>query len=628
MSIESPGTYGEWYWKNKVDADTFFGDETESVLSPVAAELINTLPGYDKLPEAVKSFLSQLTAPSSFAWGTILSSLGGGVANNVLGNALGTMLKPFNYEMNQLLQDTRLDPLTASTLYARKKIEREYWLEAMTSAGFDQYNSDYVYRANFPFPTIPELILWSRYNGDPENVWSTLYEKFDIDPTDFKVWEWLGLQRLTTDQCQSLLKREFMTEQEFYDEVSRIGWSGIDRDYVKELTWILPNAMLLVQSGLLHDMRTEDILQKISRADIHPDYAQDYLDAVLTKPAPQDLIAFHLRKDPQLSDLSKDLARIGIHPNYTAVYETLAYQIPPVADIITMAVREAFTPAIAARFGQYEDFPEEFEKYAAMKGLDPEWSRRYWAAHWSLPSAMQGFEMLHRGIITEQDLNLLLRALDVMPFWREKLIQMAYKPLTRVDVRRMYKEGVLNEREVYEAYLDLGYNTENAQRMADFTVRQTLSSLSKFTTADVVKAYTERMISETFAISLLREMGIRSEDARYIVNTAEYKRQWSLTNDRIAGVKNLYKRGEYEANKARAELSRLNLPAEQIDVLMEQWYFEEQEKETPTWTTAQTLSFVKKGLITESRGVAELSRIGYDQEHINVYMRSISDATE
>ncbi|GAI59226.1 unnamed protein product, partial [marine sediment metagenome] len=45
------------------------------------------------------------------------------------------------------------------------------------------------------------------------------------------------------------------------------------------------------------------------------------------------------------------------------LYKELAYQIPPVADIITMAVREAFTPDIAARFGQYQDFPSELEEW-------------------------------------------------------------------------------------------------------------------------------------------------------------------------------------------------------------------------------------------------------------------------
>ncbi|GAI47954.1 unnamed protein product, partial [marine sediment metagenome] len=89
----------------------------------------------------------------------------------------------------------------------------------------------------------------------------------------------------------------------------------------------------------------------------NPAYAQKYLDAILTKPSSQDIIAYQLRREPALAGLAAELRKIGIHPNYHSLYRELAYVIPPVADIITMAVREAFTPEIAERFGQYEDYP-------------------------------------------------------------------------------------------------------------------------------------------------------------------------------------------------------------------------------------------------------------------------------
>ncbi|GAI23380.1 unnamed protein product, partial [marine sediment metagenome] len=201
-----------------------------------------------------------------------------------------------------------------------------------------------------------------------------------------------------------------------------------------------------------------------------------------------------------------------------------------------------YRPEIAAKFGQYQDFPDDLERYGAMKGLSKEWTQRYWAAHWALPSPQQGFEMLHRGVIDNSELNMLLRAQDVMPFWRDKLIQIAYRRLTRVDIRRMYKQGVLSERDVFESYLEHGYNTENAERMTEFTVKQTLATLSKFTSGDIIKAYSSRMISKGDAIGLLHNIGIRPEDANFIVSTAEYKRVWAFTDDQIAGIRNLYKK--------------------------------------------------------------------------------------
>jgi len=379
--------------------------------------------------------------------------------------------------------------------------------------------------------------------------------------------------------------------------------------------------MLMIQGGLVQGDSDENILENISKSDIHPDYAKTYLDAVLTKPASIDLVTYWLRKDPSLSTLEQELKKIGIHSNYTDVYKTLAYQIPPVADIITMAVREAFTPTIAAKFGQYDDFPPDLEKYAGQKGLSKEWAERYWAAHWALPSPQQGFEMLHRGVIDRTELDMLLRAQDVMPFWRDKLTAIAYRPLTRVDVRRMYKQGVLTEREVFESYQDQGYDDENAERMAEFTVRQTLASLSKFSSSDIIKAFTNRMVDKSTALSLLRDIDIRAEDANYIISTAEYKRLWAFTDDQIAGIRNLYRKRIYDENQSRDRLAKLNLPAEQIDVLMQQWFYDKVEELDATWSTAQTLKFLKRKLITADRAKQELYLNGYTQERVDVYLR-------
>ncbi|GAH43171.1 unnamed protein product, partial [marine sediment metagenome] len=318
-------------------------------------------------------------------------------------------------------------------------------------------------------------------------------------PREWPVWSWLGLQRLTTEQAHTLFRRKLISASSLFSELSQIGWSPENRPLIEELNWTIPNAMLLVQGDLQQKQSHDKLISDISIADINPKYAETYLDGILTKPASSDLVAYELRKDPKLSALPARLKQIGIHPDYFDIYRTLAYPIPPVADIITMAVREAFTPSIAAKFGQYEDYPPDLEKFAEMKGLTPEWSKRYWAAHWSLPSAGQGFDMLHRGIINTGELDMLLRALDVMPFWRAKLTGIAYRKLTRVDVRRMYKAGVLTQAEVYEAYLHHGYNPVNAKRMTDFTVQWAAPKEASITRSDILTAYKSRMINRAEA---------------------------------------------------------------------------------------------------------------------------------
>jgi len=621
MSLKSPITYAEWYWKRYVDAEQAFDESKEVALSPHLAALLGDMPELSELPSGMQSFMRTLGEPTSPGLAGFLISAGGEFAAETLRDAIAPAITMLKRSVNRRARETWLTAQQAVTLSQRKKIDDDYFYLLTASEGYEDIAADSLFTSMMPYPTVTQLMSWARYHGDFDNTKSKVWEKFNVPVDDYDMWEWMSRQHVNTQQAQELFKRGLMPENDFISELRRIGWDSYDADYVKDLSYRLPNSMLLLQGGLMQELQDTELLNNIVKGDIHPEWAKTYYDAVMTKPDSRDIIAYHLRKDPSLSTLPQALTKIGIHPQYTDVYKTLAYQIPPVADIITMAVREAFSPQVASKFGQYEDFPKELETFAGQKGLSKEWAERYWAAHWNLPSPQQGFEMLHRGVIDRTELDMLLRASDVMPFWRDKLTQIAFRTLTRVDVRRMYKEGVLDESEVYEAYQDAGYDDQNAERMAEFTVKQTLTSLSKFTSGDIVKAYSTRVIDRGTATQLLRDIGIRNDDANYIVQTAEYKRVWEFTDEQIKGIRNLYKKRIYDEDTARDNLNKLNLPSEQIDVLMQQWFYDKVDELDATWTTAQTLKFLKRGIISAVRARQELYLNGYTQERIDVYIK-------
>lgn len=623
MGIRDKATYGDYYWASQVEAAKFFDEEIENTFASYFSGMLADIPNIDALPTNTQRFIKVLSDPPTAGFGGFALGVGVEMIDEVLHTAMAPMMKIVGRELNKRSRETWLTPEQANILFSRGHIDKTFWNTILASEGYEDVLQRFHYMSQIPYPSIPDLVVYSRYHGDPDNPWGEIQEWFDIPARDWPVWKWLGIQRLTTMQVQTLFRRGLISEESLLNEFAKIGWSPSDRLLLKELGWTIPNAMLLVQGDLQQGVGTDEILKDISIADINPAYAQTYLDAILTKPSSQDVIAYQLRIDPKLSGLDERLRKIGIHPEWREVYKELAYVIPPVADIITMAVREAFTPEIAARFGQYEDYPKDLEEWGIKKGLSAEWSQRYWAAHWSLPSAQQGFEMLHRGVIDQDDLNMLLRALDIMPFWRERLTRIAYRRLSRVDIRRMYRVGVLTEKEVYEAYLELGYNERDAKRMSDFTVKQTLATQAKFTSRDVITAYSKYMISRSETRSLLIEVGVKEENISYILSTADYKREWALTESKITAIRNLFRQEVYTVDKTRDELLKLDLPAERVNVIMEQWYVEDKDKPPRYWTTAQTLGFIKEGLITKGRGEQELRNLGYDVEHISVYMRTI-----
>jgi len=623
MGIESPTTYGDYYWASQVEAANLFDEGIEQAMSPYFGGLLGSIPELSELPAGMQTFIRALAEPSSPGMASYLTVTAGEFGAELIKDAVAPAMSMLKRSVNRRAKETWLTTQQTVELMQRKKITDEYFYLNMNSEGYENVIADQLYTSSFTYPAIPDLMRYARYHGSPDNTRPVMSSLFDVPPDDYDLYEWLTLQVLSTDQIHKLFRRGLIDESSATYLLQQTGWRGENIEQVKDLGWLIPNAMLLVQGDLQQGAETDKILKDISLGDIRPDMAETYLDAILTKPATAEIIAYELRTNPSLSNLPGRLKKIGIHPDYLDLYQELSYVIPPVNDIITMAVREAFTPDIAAKFGQYEDFPTELAEWGVKKGLTKEWSERYWAAHWSLPSAGQGFQMLHRGVIDQNELNMLLRALDVMPFWRDKLTQIAFRPLTRVDVRRMYREGVLDEAEVYEGYLDHGYAEANARKMTEYTIKQALTATAQFTSKDVIAAFTKRMIDLGEARMLLSDLGISSSDVSYTISRAEYKRKWDLTDSKIAGIKNLYKKGVYDENKARAELLSLALPSDEVNVLFEQWWFEKVGELAPTWTKAETLRFTTAGTITKKRAKIELERMGYDAEHIEIYLGQI-----
>ncbi|MCP3678961.1 MAG: hypothetical protein GY782_01155 [Gammaproteobacteria bacterium] len=625
--IESPKTFGDFYWAAEVEAKKLRSEQKEKSFGPIITDLFADLGFGEVEANPLTKLFDTLQAPTEPDWDDVQRMFLGTVSRGVALAGGEQMAKPFEYEAAEKFLQQRIDAAAAITLYQRKKIEKSFYEHRMHSAGYADSEALHLYNSKRPYPSMQELIRYGRYHSSADNPKEFVWGLFDIHPSDWEMWNWLSIQKLTTEQVQQVYRRGGWELSRAQLEMSRLGWQLEDRDAVLNLAYNVPNAMLLLQGDLMTGVADADILTDIAKAGISPQYAERYVAGVLTKPSTQDIVAYQLRIDPSLGGLEHELRKTGIHNDYFNVYKTLAHQIPPVNDLITMAVREAFTPEIAGRFGQYEGLPKDYVTFAQQKGLTQEWAERYWAAHWTLPSVQQGFSMLHRGIIDQSDLNLLLRALDIMPFWRNKLIQLSYKPLTRVDVRRMHLLGTLDDSGVKKAYLDVGYSDYNAGLMTDFTARYNRRSLSGFTPRDVTSAYIKQFIGHGEATGLLRDIGVKPAEIGNVMRLASHKRSWNYKTERIAAIGNLYRKEVKSLAETKRALQSLPLEGDHVTTLLEQWQAKIEEEKVATFTTAQTLKFFQAGLISDVRAVQELRLLGFDKEHRDIFFKSLEGQT-
>lgn len=320
--------------------------------------------------------------------------------------------------------------------------------------------------------------------------------------------------------------------------------------------------------------------------------------------------------------------------------------IPSATDIIAFAVREVYSPEIAEAFGQFEGLDEVYDKAQTdilAIGMSKENFGKYWAAHWMLPSVGQGFEMLHRRVIPFSgeggnglSLERLMTALDIMPAWRQPLTDISYSPFTRVDVRRMHKIGVITDKELVDAYMDLGYDAEKAEKMAEFTIlynaepedsQQTAADKDKakerdLTKADVLNGYRDGLLEKGESETALTALGYDAIEVEYYIARVEYNREKDETDLYLKYYHDAYVRGIMSHNDLVDKLGQLNLSGIRIEYLFKIWDLERIAR-TNRPTKAELMTFVRKKIITRDVFREEMKGTGYSERYIAWYERTL-----
>lgn len=244
------------------------------------------------------------------------------------------------------------------------------------------------------------------------------------------------------------------------------------------------------------------------------------------------VLALYRRGELDQAGFFDKLALLGFAPEAMVDLEKLAALIPGPSDLVRMGVREAWHDDIAAKWGYDQDFPPEFATWMEKQGFGGDWAKRYWRAHWVLPGIVQGFEMRHRDVIDDQELQELLRISDIPSEWRKRLTEVSYRPLTRVDVRRMHDMGVLTDADVKRSYLDLGYNEQNADLMTEFTKRYNdktgsgdATEYKDLTRSVVIQAYRKAILTRDQAETRLMGLDYATEEIQVLLELADWTQE-------------------------------------------------------------------------------------------------------
>lgn len=347
----------------------------------------------------------------------------------------------------------------------------------------------------------------------------------------------------------------------------------------------------------------------------------------------QESISLWLREVITEEELDTRLTELGFRSPDFAKIKELAFPIPAIPDLIQMAVREVFTPEIAEKFGQFDEIPPDYTLWAKRQGLSEFWSRNVWAAHWVLPSIQMGFEMLHRSVIDTETLEQLFVAQDVMPFWRDKLIDISFNPFTRVDVRRMHAAGVLTDDEVFRAYLDLGYDDTKAGQLTEFTLAITAAQRAPradrerdLTKADIIGLFGTRLIGKEEAATALMAIGFDESESGLLIARQEIK---MLTTSRAARKELIFDKfrvGTINFAEAQDALVEMDLTSVELDqAITDLIALRERRLRLPT--KANFDKFFSDKLIDAAEYREGLRLLGFAEHWIELFARIVDAGT-
>jgi hypothetical protein len=307
-------------------------------------------------------------------------------------------------------------------------------------------------------------------------------------------------------------------------------------------------------------------------------------------------------------------------PDAERVIQSWAWYPSPL-DIVRFVVREVFDPETQANFYRLHPPPKEYLDAVAKAGMPAEQAKWYWDAHWELPSLTMGYDMLHRGIIDRQQLYDLMVAQDVMPGWRERLMDVSYHPYTRVDVRRMYDLKVLGPADLVKAYKDGGYDQEHAEKLAQWTM---LASVGKERSA--ARSTLDRLYLRDLLPPAEYEDGLRAlrfgEDAIALIRLDMDTRKDETRMENLREtVHSNYLVGAITPETARANLIIFGTTAIEAERYLATWRAE-RVRLAPKVPLADLKEWLRNGLLKQGEFRTQMERAGYELADIKLYVQA------
>jgi len=341
-------------------------------------------------------------------------------------------------------------------------------------------------------------------------------------------------------------------------------------------------------------------------------------------------------------EFKEKLKEHGFNEKDINALSELIWDYPSPTDFIRFSVRDVFTKDRKIKEALMSEFPEDIVEYAEKAGLKKEQLMWYWMAHWELPSPTQVYEMLHRfhpdvlrvrgeayksiGLDVEKlkmtldDVKTYLRQADYDVRWRERLVGISYSPLTRVDLRRIYTLGLIDDNELKARLMEIGYTAKDAELLMAFYHNLRAEEAREWTKSEIRNLLYYGLINETEVKVMLERLGYSEEDAKLLIDLWKAKITEKDMRETQRYIRDAYALGQITRAEAEAQLKACGLSEEVIKVVLDKE--EKRRMSSQKLPSASTIvKWLKLGIITKDVAYRLLKRINVADDVIDYYIK-------
>ena len=398
----------------------------------------------------------------------------------------------------------------------------------------------------------------------------------------------------------------------------------LQQNLAAQVTPFPPSPSSVLRTGFIAPELYKDVIRVFKRNGISEEDAKLMFVAQYSVYPIEQIRDLYLRKDLTLEQATIRLKEHGFTDTRIAEMTKLWKTIPSPQDLITMLGREAFEEDIVSHIGLDAEFPETQVQWFEAHGLSREWQQKYWRAHWNQPAIGQGFQMLWRNIINSDDLEQLFKIQEIPPYWRKKLLGIAYSPYTRVDVRRMHDMNVLDDPQTLQAYKDIGYDENKAQTMLEWTIKYNHQNDRELTRSQIVAGKRKKRITREEAIAYLETLKYTNKDATFIIDYDDYVEAEKLQDKKEKQIRRSFVNRVINTEEAKNKLFGIGLDSGEVSTLIDEWETDI-EIDTKIPKIEELIDFYVVGVIDDKLLSNYVNRLGYSTVFVNYYI-SLAEA--